>query len=52
LSGIPSDPLRNPYRLEYGGRVVVSNPADLPFLDKGLPRGYVPSAIPKLFPAN
>jgi tetratricopeptide (TPR) repeat protein len=50
--GIPLDPLRHPYRLEYGGRVVVSNPDDLPFLDKGLPRGYVPSAIPKLYPAN
>lgn len=52
MNGIPLDPLRHPYRLEYGGRVVVSNPDDLPFLDKGLPRGYVPSASPKLFPAN
>jgi tetratricopeptide (TPR) repeat protein len=52
MRGIPLDPLRHPYRLESGGRVVVSNPDDLPFLDKGLPRGYVPSAIPKLSPAN
>jgi tetratricopeptide (TPR) repeat protein len=51
IRGIPLNPLRHPYRLEYGGRVVVSNPDDLPFLDKGLPRGYVPSAIPKLSPA-
>lgn len=52
MRSIPLDPLRHPYRLEYGGRVVVSNPDDLPFLDKGLPRGYVPSAIPKLSPAS
>jgi tetratricopeptide (TPR) repeat protein len=52
MRGIPLDPLRHPYRLESGGRVVVSNPDDLPFLDNGLPRGYVPSAIPKLYPAN
>ena len=52
IRGIPLDPLRHPYRLEYGGRVVVSNPDDVPFLDKGLPRGYVPSAIPKLSPGG
>ncbi|MCU1269888.1 MAG: hypothetical protein JWN74_1182 [Acidobacteriaceae bacterium] len=52
MRGIPLDPLRHPYRLEYGGRVVVSNPDDLPFLDKGLPIGHIPSAVPKLSPAN
>jgi tetratricopeptide (TPR) repeat protein len=52
IKSIPMDPLRHPYRLEAGGRVVVSNPDDLPFLNKGLPSGYVPSHVPKLFPAN
>ena len=52
IKGIPLDPLRHPYRLEPGGRVVVSNPADLPFLDKGLPSGYIPSPVPKLTPAS
>jgi tetratricopeptide (TPR) repeat protein len=51
IRGIPLDPLRHPYRLESDGRVVVSNPDDLPFLDKGLPSGYVPSA-PKLSPVD
>jgi hypothetical protein len=31
---------------------VVSVPEDLPFLDKGVPSGYVPPAAPKLFPAD
>jgi len=52
IKGIPLDPLRHPYRLEPGGVVVVSNPDDLPFLDKGLPSGYIPSVVPKLIPAN
>jgi hypothetical protein len=51
IRGIPLDPVRHPYRLESGGRVVVSNPDALPFLDKGLPSGYVPSA-PKLSPVD
>ena len=52
IRDIPLDPLRHPYRLEPGGVVVVSNPDDLPFLDKGVPSGYVPHAAPKLFPAR
>ena len=52
IRGIPLDPLRHPYRLESGERVVVSNPDDLPFIDKGLPSGYVPSGPTKLFPAS
>jgi tetratricopeptide (TPR) repeat protein len=52
IKNIPMDPWRHAYRLEAGGRVVVSNPDDLPFLNKGLPSGYVPSHVPKLFPAN
>ena len=52
IRSIPLDPLRHPYRLEPRGVVVVSNPGDLPFLDKGLPSGYIPSAVPKLTPAS
>ncbi len=49
LRGIPLDPLGHPYRLDNYGMVVVSDPDDLPFLDKGMPTGYVPAA-PKLTP--
>jgi tetratricopeptide (TPR) repeat protein len=52
IKGIPLDPRGNPYSLEAGGRVVVSVPDDLPFLDKGVPSGYVPHGAPKLFPAG
>jgi len=52
IKGIPLDPIGHPYSLEPGGRVVVSVPEDLPFLDKGVPSGYVPHAAPKLFPAG
>jgi tetratricopeptide (TPR) repeat protein len=52
IRGIPVDPIGHPYKIETGGRVVVSVPEDLPFLDKGVPSGYVPHAAPKLFPAG
>lgn len=52
IRGIPLDPLGHAYRLEPGGVVVVTNPDDLPFLDKGLPTGYIPSRVPKLQPAD
>jgi len=47
LTRVPVDPLGRPYRLE-SGRVVVSDPDSLPFLEKGLPEGY---GGPKLEPA-
>jgi tetratricopeptide (TPR) repeat protein len=52
IKGIPLDPMGHPYSLEAGGRVVVSVPEDLPFLDKGVPSGYVPHAAPRLYPAG
>jgi tetratricopeptide (TPR) repeat protein len=52
IKTIPLDPWGHPYSLETGGRVVVSAPEDLPFLDKGVPSGYVPREAPKLFPAS
>jgi tetratricopeptide (TPR) repeat protein len=51
IRAIPTDPLGRPYRLD-DGNVVVSDPDDLPFIEKGLPFGYKPSAVPKLRPAN
>lgn len=45
LEGIPADPSGHPYKLEPGGKVMVSDPAALPFLEKGLPPGYVPSEV-------
>jgi tetratricopeptide (TPR) repeat protein len=52
IKGIPIDPVGHPYRIQADGRVVVSVPDDLPFLEKGLPSGYIPHAAPKLFPAD
>lgn len=49
LRGIPRDPLGNAYRLDAGGRVVVSDPVNLPFIEKGLPPGYKPG-VPRLIP--
>jgi hypothetical protein len=52
LSGVPVDPTGHPYKIEAGGKVVVTDPDNLPFLEKGLPTGYVPSPIPHLTPAQ
>jgi hypothetical protein len=52
LRGTPADPLGNPFRLAPGGNVEVTDPDDLPFIEKGLPEGYVPSAAPKILPAD
>src|SRR5579863_6202314 len=52
LRGVPEDPLGKPYRLTSGGKVEVTDPDDLPFIEKGLPAGYVPSIVPKILPAN
>jgi hypothetical protein len=52
LRGIPVDPTGHPYRLVTDGKVVVSDPADLPFLEKGVPEGYTPSPVPKLAPVK
>jgi tetratricopeptide (TPR) repeat protein len=47
LTELPRDPLGHPYRLTADGRVEVRDPDDLPFLQKGLPPGYVPPLVPK-----
>jgi Tetratricopeptide repeat len=42
--GIPVDPDGNAYELTPDGQVVVQKPEDFPFITKGLPAGYIPSA--------
>ena len=52
LRGVPTDPLGHTYKLMPDGRVEVREPDDLPFLQKGIPIGYIPPRIPKLPPVN
>ena len=52
LRSIPVDPLGDAYKLMPGGRVEVRDPDRFPFLEKGLPEGYMPPAAPKIEPAN
>jgi tetratricopeptide (TPR) repeat protein len=52
LRGIPADPLGQPYRLVPGGKVEITDPDDLPFVENGLPADYQPSAVPKISPVN
>jgi len=47
LPGSPSDPDGNAYQLDHEGRILVQNPDDFPFITKGMPPGYKPSALPK-----
>jgi tetratricopeptide (TPR) repeat protein len=41
LPGVPVDPDGKPYKL-VDGRIELRNPEDFPFVEKGLPPGYVP----------
>lgn len=52
LPGIPLDPLGVPYALGAGGRVEVQDPDNLPFIEKGLPPGYVPPRKLKFLPSD
>jgi tetratricopeptide (TPR) repeat protein len=47
MPGIPADPDGNAYKLTPEGRVELEKPDDFPFVTKGLPPGYKPSALPK-----
>jgi hypothetical protein len=47
LPGVPLDPLGNPYKLAYQGKVVVDDPESLPFIQKGLPEGYSTVTVPR-----
>jgi tetratricopeptide (TPR) repeat protein len=52
LRGVPVDPLGHPYKLLPDGHVVLRAPDEFPFVDKGLPPGYKPSALPKVLPTD
>jgi tetratricopeptide (TPR) repeat protein len=47
LPGIPADPDGVPYAMSAEGRILVQNPDNFPFVTRGLPPGYKPSALPK-----
>ena len=51
LDSVPLDPRGRPYRLEADGSVVVGDPDALPFIEKGLPQGYVRSPAANRTPA-
>jgi len=52
LRGIPVDPLGQTYELKPDGRVQVRDPDDLPFIEKGLPPGYIPPKKPRFLPTD
>jgi hypothetical protein len=49
LPGQPIDPLGHPYRVVPDGHVYVQNPADLPFITRGIPPGAKTAIVPKTF---
>ena len=52
MRGTPIDPIGHPYKLAAEGRVEVVDPDNLPFIQKGMPPGYVPPAKPKFLPSD
>lgn len=52
LQAIPVDPLGKPYQLMSDGSIQVSDPDDLPFIEKGTPPGYVAPRRPKFLPTD
>jgi tetratricopeptide (TPR) repeat protein len=52
LRGVPTDPLGHDYKLTIDGRVLLRDPDDLPFVEKGLPEGYVAPVAPTIRPAD
>ena len=52
IGGVPVDPLGRPYNLTADGKLEVRSPDDLPFIQKGMPAGYVPPKRPKLLPSD
>jgi tetratricopeptide (TPR) repeat protein len=47
LSGVTADPDGDDYQLTPAGRIQIAKPEDFPFVTKGLPPGYKPTALPK-----
>jgi len=52
LRGTPRDPLGQSYKLMPDGRVELRTPDDFPFIEKGMPEGYVPPPSPKILPSD
>jgi hypothetical protein len=52
LRGIPADPFGRAYLLMPDGSVEVSLPDDFPFIQKGVPLGYIPPVKPKFLPTD
>jgi tetratricopeptide (TPR) repeat protein len=48
IRGIPLDPAGNEYQLDREGHVFIADPEHFPFVERGLPPGYVPSPLPKI----
>jgi tetratricopeptide (TPR) repeat protein len=48
LRGLPVDPVGNEYQMDAEGNVFIADPEHFPFVEKGLPPGYVPSSVPKI----
>jgi len=51
LSAVPVDPLGHSYKLMSDGHIEVRDPDNLPFIEKGLPPGYV-ALPPKFLPSD
>jgi len=52
LRVVPTDPLGLEYKLTSDGRILLRDPDDLPFVEKGLPEGYVAPVAPKIRPVE
>jgi hypothetical protein len=52
LRGTPRDPLGHSYKLLPDGSVELRTPDDFPFIEKGMPAGYVPPLTPKILPSD
>jgi hypothetical protein len=52
LAKIPLDPFKHPYKLTGAGSIAVGEPDYLPFIQKGIPEGYVPPKKPKFLAAD
>lgn len=48
LRGMPLDPVGNEYQLDAKGNVFIADPENFPFVEKGLPPGYVPRSVPRI----
>jgi hypothetical protein len=52
LQSIPRDPLGHSYKLMPDGTVELQTPDDFPFIEKGMPPGYVAPLSPKILPTD